>query len=498
MHEAQLQTLSGRTVTLQIEDRMYIDGDFVSGEDTFETEHPPTNAKVADVPVASASQVDQAVQAARRASDEWADVGFSERRRRVEALADAIDEAAAELTDLDVADNGSGIVKMRDDAHKAADTLRYFAGLAPEIKGEQIPTEDETLDFTKREPYGAVAGIIPFNHPAAFAAKKIAPAVVAGNGIVLKPSEFTSLSALYLGRIVDETELFPDGLINVITGAAEIGAALVEHDDVGLVTMVGSVPTGKAVMKGAAEHVAPVLLELGGKNPNIVFPDADLDDAADGAVSGMSLQWQGQSCGSGSRLLLHEDVAGEMIDRVVERFEEVGAGVGDPFDEETTMGSIVSKPQYEKVIDYIETAKAEGATLLAGGEVVEEYDTGYFVEPTVFEVTPDMTIATEEIFGPVLSVLRWSDYEEMLEVANGVDYGLTASVWTNDLRTAHRTVDELEAGYIWVNQHGSHYIGAPFGGYKQSGIGNNESLEELLDHTRVKNVNLELGGELKF
>ncbi|MFB6097341.1 MAG: aldehyde dehydrogenase family protein [Haloferacaceae archaeon] len=498
MHEVELTTLSGRTVSLQIEDRMYVDGEFVAGEETFPTEHPPTHEKLADVPVASPEQVDRAVRAARRASESWRETSLAERRDRVNALADAIEDAQAELTNLDVADNGSGIAKMRDDAAKAADTMRYFAGLAPELKGEQIPTPGETLDFTRREPYGAVAGIVPFNHPAAFVAKKIAPAIVAGNGIVIKPSEFTSLSALYIGHLVDGLEEIPDGLVNVVTGAGEVGAELVEHPDIGLVTMVGSVGTGKAVMRGAAEHLAPVMLELGGKNPNVVFPDADLEAAAEGAVSGMSLKWQGQSCGSGSRLLLHEDVADEMIDRVVAGFEAVGAGVGDPFDDETTMGSIVSEPQYEKVLHYIQTARDEGAELLAGGEVIEEFETGYFVEPTVFEVEPDMTIATEEIFGPVLSVMRWSDYDEMLEIANGVEYGLTASVWTNDLRTAHRTVEELEAGYVWVNQHGPHYIGAPFGGYKQSGVGSNESLQELLDHTRVKNVNLDLSGDLTY
>ena len=498
MFQTELTTLSGQSIELDIEDRMYVDGAFVGSDETFPTAHPATGAHIADVPVASADQVDEAVRAAQRASEEWREVEVAERRARVLELADAIEEAGPVLTNLDVADNGSCISKMADDARKAAEVMRYFAGLATELKGQTIPSEGETVDYTVREPYGAVAGIIPFNHPASFAAKKIAPAVVAGNGIVIKPSEYTPLSALYVGKIVDDLDLFPDGLVNVVTGAGEVGAELVAHEGVGMVTMVGSAATGKKVMQGAAGHLAPVLLELGGKNPNIVFPDADLDDAAEGAVSGMSLRWQGQSCGSGSRLLVHEDVYDEVVSKVVDGFE--GIEVGDPFDEASTMGSVVSEPQFEKVTSYIRTAKEEGATLLTGGEVIEDGDfgDGLFVQPTVFEVTPDMTIANEEIFGPVLSVLEWSDYDEMIDLANGVDYGLTASVWTNDLRTAHRTVSELDAGYTWVNQHGSHYIGAPFGGYKESGIGKNECLQELLDHTREKNVNLNLAGDLGY
>lgn len=496
MQERKLRTLSGRTCTLPIEDRMYIDGSFVKGTNTFQTEHPVTYEVLADVPIASAEQVDEAVQAAIHASESWKELSVFERRKRVEQIADAIENASEEITALDVADTGSCISKMKDDARKGAKILRYFAGLAPELKGQTIPTGDQTIDFTVREPYGAIAGIIPFNHPASFIAKKIAPALVAGNGIVLKPSEFTPLSALYIAYIIDDIDSIPDGLVNVVTGAGEVGANLVQNPDVGLVTMVGSAETGKAVMRGAADHLSPVLLELGGKNPNIVFPDADIEEAATGAVGGMSLQWQGQSCGSGSRLLVHENVFNDVVDRVVSGFEAIEPG--DPFDPNSTMGSIVSEPQYEKVLGYIETSKEEGAELLTGGEVIDEYETGYFVEPTIFEVEPDMTIANEEIFGPVLSVMRWDDYSEMIDIANGVDFGLTASVWTEDLKTAHQTVKKLEAGYVWVNQHGPHYLGAPFGGYKQSGIGDNEGITELLEHTRVKNININASGELNI
>ena len=496
MQTSELTTLSGDRIPLRVETRPYVAGEFRESDETLRVEHPATGEPIADVFRSTPEDVDEAVTAAQRASDEWAAYGPAERRERVEELADVLERHRTELANLDVADNGSCISRMRHDVDKAATRLRYFAGLAPELKGEMIPTEPGTVDYTVREPYGVVASIIPFNHPAMFVAQKLAPALVAGNGIVLKPSEYTPLSALYIAHLIDTADLFPDGLVNVVIGEAEIGAELVEHPGTKLVTMVGSIETGKAVMKGAAETISPVSLELGGKNPNVVFPDADLSDAIDGIVDGMALEWQGQSCGSGTRLLVHDSVADEVVGRVVEEVSSVT--IGDPFDEETTMGAIVSEPQYESVTSYLETAAAEGATVVTGGGTVEEYDDGYFVEPTVLEVEPEMTVAREETFGPILSVIRWEEYDRMIEIANGLEYGLTAALWTNDLRTAHQTAERLEAGYIWVNQYGKHYQGAPFGGYDQSGIGKTDNLQELLDHTREKNINLKVDGEMNY
>jgi betaine-aldehyde dehydrogenase len=492
MFDYELQTLSDERVDLSIEDRMYVNGEFVTGGETFETESPPTNEVLAEVPIASADQIDDAVQGALRASEEWRTFDVFERRERVEQFAEVLLDHEEELTKLDVADNGSSISRMKFDVEKGARNLRYFAGIAHELKGESVPTSDDTHDFTQREPYGVVAGIVPFNHPNMFVAEKIAPAVVAGNGVVIKPSEYTPLSALYISHLVDQCDLFPEGLISVITGFGETGANLVEHPDVGLISMVGGPETGKAIMRGAASHLAPVLLELGGKNPFIVFPDADTASVIDGLQGAMALPWQGQSCGSGTRLLIHDDAYSDVVPEIVDRVESVT--VGDPFDESNTMGSVVSEPQFETVISYIEGAKQEGAEVLTGGGGVDDYATGYFLRPTIFEVTPDMTIANEETFGPVLSVMRWSDYERMIDIANGVEFGLAASIWTNDLNAAHRAVDDIESGYVWVNQHGRHYIGAPFGGYKQSGIRGKEDLQELLDHTRVKNVNIDFSG----
>jgi len=493
MFEYDLETLSGKRIGLEIEDRMYVDGEFVSASETFEAEHPPTHEVLTEVPIAGPEAIDDAVRTAQRASKQWREVDVFERREILEEFADYLEANEEALTNLDVADNGSSISRMKFDVEKGARNIRYMAGISHELKGEAPPTESGTHDFTLREPYGVAAGIVPFNHPNMFVSEKLAPALAAGNGVVIKPSEYTSLSALYIGRLVDEFGRFPEGLVNVVTGFGETGAELVEHRGVGVISMVGSPATGKAIMRGAAGHLAPVLLELGGKNPFIVFPDADVDAVVDGLEGAMALPWEGQSCGSGTRLLVHEDVSDAVVPAIVDRVESVT--VGDPFDESNTMGSVVSRPQFEKVTGYIDQAVEEGAEVLAGGETVDDYDTGYFVRPTIFRADPDNVIANEETFGPVLTVLPWSDYDEMISIANAVDYGLAASVWTNDLNSAHRAVGDIEAGYVWVNQHGRHYIGAPFGGYKESGIRGKEDLQELLDHTRVKNVNIDFSGD---
>lgn len=493
MKHTRITTLSSTELPLEIEDRMYVDGEFTDSEETFDVENPATGEHLASVPLATPSQIDRAVEASRRASEVWRKTPPMERRQRLEKLADVIDDATTELTRLDVADNGSCISRMRDDVGKGTGSLRYFGGLATELKGETIPTGSDNFDYTIREPYGAVAGIIPFNHPMMFAIRRIAPAVAAGNGIIIKPSEYTPLSALYIAYLVDEADVFPDGLVNVVTGAGDVGECLVQHPSVRLISMTGSLTAGQEIMKNAADRIAPVILELGGNNPAIVFPDANLGQAAKGIFQGMALKWQGQSCGSSSRALLHEAVYDDVLADLRDRFESVQ--VGDPFEEETNMGSIVSEPQFQKVREHIERSKEEGATLVTGGDVIDEYDGGYFVEPTIFEVTQEMSLATEEVFGPVLAVLEWSDREEMLSVANDPEYGLTASVWTSDIDTGHRTANTLEAGYVWINDHGTHHVGAPFGGYKQSGIGKNESIEELRDHTRVKNVNVKFTDE---
>ena len=474
--------------------RYLIDGELVDSESSrqIETEDPARAETLASVPAANEADVDRAVGAATDAFESgWRETDPGERAEVLRTVAGVFREHAEELTDIEVRNNGSSRSKMGDDVRKAADRIEYYAGLVREIRGDSMDTEGNTVNYTRREPIGVVAAVVPFNHPLSFVGSKIGPALAAGNSIVIKPSEYTPLSALALAEHLADADI-PDGLINIIAGDGESGAALVSHDGVGMVSFIGSAAAGKEVMRGAAANVAPVLLELGGKNPNIVFPDADLDRAVPGCVSGMSLTWQGQSCGSGSRLLVHEDVHDEFVDDVVERFEETTPGLPDDDDADT--GAVVSHSQYQKVLDYIELGKESGAELRCGGRPAEvpEAD-GYFIEPTVFDrVDPDSPIATEEIFGPVLSVIEWSDYDEMLEIANGVDYGLTASVWTENLRTGLETANRVDAGYVWVNDHGPHYLGTPFGGVKESGIGRTNCIEELFEHTRTKNVNVNL------
>ncbi|WP_336024134.1 aldehyde dehydrogenase family protein [Halobellus salinisoli] len=493
MRESTLTTVAGETVRLPIVEQQYIDGSFVDGGGTLATVHPPTGEPLADLPVATAADVDDAVAAANAAAAEWQSFDHLEQARRVEAFADAIEDHHAELIRLEVADNGSCRSLFERDAQIASSSARHYAGLATELKGQTIPTPGETFNYTQREPYGVIGDIVPFNHPLMFAAKDIAAALTAGNTIVLKPSEYTSLSTLYLAYLIDEGGMFPDGAVNIVTGGPSVGEALVQHPDIDLNHMRGSSATGKAILESGAQHLTPLVGEMGGKNPVIVYPDTDVEAAIEGTVTGMGLPWEGQSCASGSRLLVHESLADEVVAGVVERFES--ARIGDPFDADSEVGSLVSETQYERVLDLIETGVAEGGTVLCGGGPATDVADGYYVEPTVVEVSSENVLANEEVFGPVLSVMRWSEYDEMISLANGVDYGLTASVWTNDIRTAKRTIDDLEVGYVWVNQHGTIYPATPFGGFKESGLGKHGGLDELFCYTREKNVNFSLEGD---
>jgi betaine-aldehyde dehydrogenase len=373
----------------------------------------------------------------------------------------------------------------------AAAQLDFFAGLVTEMKGASIPMGPHAVNFSVREPVGVVARIVPFNHPFMFAAGKSAAPLAAGNAIVIKPPEQAPLSALRLAELLDG--LLPAGVFNVVPGDRDTGAALAAHRDVAMVAIIGSVAAGRAVMQAASATVKPVLLELGGKNALIAYPDADADEVAAGVVAGMNFTWCGQSCGSTSRAFVHASIYDAVLERVRTR---VGAFVpGIATDPATTMGAIVSRAQLERVLDYVEVGKREGARLLYGGRRPDDprLAGGFFVEPTVFaDVTPAMRIAREEIFGPVLSILEWSDEARMLDDVNAVEYGLTCSIWTRDLATAHRTAMAVQAGYVWINDVGKHFLGAPFGGIKQSGFGREECLEEMLRFTQEKNIHVNL------
>jgi betaine-aldehyde dehydrogenase len=453
--------------------------------------NPGTGDSLGPVADCSADDVNAAVAAARRAFAEWRDMLPLERARILKRAAALLREHAEELAMIDAADCGNPFTEMVRDATVAAAQIDYFAGLVTEMKGASIPMGPDVVNFSIRQPLGVVGRIIPFNHPFMFCAGKSAAPLAAGNTIVVKPPEQAPLSSLRLAELIGG--LFPPGVFNVVPGGKEVGAALAGHPDVAKVALIGSVPTGRAVMRAAADTLKKVMLELGGKNALIAYPDADVDEVADGVIGGMNFTWCGQSCGSTSRAFLHEKIHDAVIERVKTRIARFKPGI--PTDPATTMGAIISKVQLDRIIGYIESAKSEGARLVHGGGRPADpaLAKGYYVEPTVFaDVTPTMKIAREEIFGPVLSVFKWSDEAAMLEQVNSVEYGLTGSIWTNDLSTAHRTAAAVEAGYIWINEVSKHFLGAPFGGYKQSGIGREECMEEMLSFTQEKNIHVRL------
>jgi 2-formylbenzoate dehydrogenase len=449
---------------------------------------PASEEEIARVPDADETDAKAAVDAAADAFAAWRATPLVQRAAAVNRLADAILESQAELGRLESLDTGACIGPMTNDIGTTVTRFRYFAGLARELKGITVPASDRGFHFTVREPYGVCVGITAFNHPLLFASAKIAPPLIAGNTVVLKPPPQAPLTSLALAEIA--ADILPPGVLNIVSGTSVgLGQALVSDPRVRRVSLTGSVPTGKAVMKTAADHLADVTLELGGKNPLIVYPDADIDAAVRGAIRAMNFGWQGQSCGSTSRVIVHESVHAEFCRRLVEILQ--GMRIGSPQDPATQIGAMISRAQYDRVMSYIEIGQQEGARLLTGGRRPPGQDQGFFVEPTVFdEVTEDMRIFREEIFGPVMALTTWSDEDEAIRIANLGDYGLTANVYTNDLPTVLRVLPRLEAGFVWANGLGEHFLGLPYGGVKESGIGREEGLEQLLSFTQSKSVSL--------
>ena len=452
---------------------------------------PADGRSLGEVAEASADDVADAVAAAKAAWPAWRRTPPLERARLLRRCAAIIREHAAELSWLDAVDGGAPIKEMARDVETAAFQLDWFAGLVLEMKGATIPLDPTRLHYTQREPMGVIARIGAFNHPFMFTAAKIAAPLAAGNVVIVKPAEQAPLSALKLAEILDG--VLPQGVLSILNGGAECGAALCSHPDVAKVALIGSVPTGKAILRAAAETIKPVSLELGGKNALIAFPDADPEAVAAGAVKGMNFTWCGQSCGSTSRVFLHEAIHDRVLAQMAERILAIRPGL--PMDPEAQMGAIISRAQLEKVERYVGFGLADGARLMAGGRRPDDdaLSGGFYYLPTLFaDVTAHMRIAREEIFGPVVSVFRWSDRAEMLGLVNDLPVGLTASIWTRDLALAHETAADVEAGYVWVNEAGPHYPGMPFGGWKQSGQGEEESFGELLAYTRTKAVNVKL------
>ena len=469
---------------------LFIGGEWVkaSSGQTITTINPSNGDLLGDVPLANEADVDKAVASAKAAFPAWSALPVTKRPEYLIRLADTIDENADQLALMDAVDSGNAVSGMRADMKWTADTLRYFAALVTEIKGETMSREPGHLNLTLRQPYGVVAKINAFNHPFRFCAEKAAAPLAAGNCVVIKGSEQAPLSTLKLGELCEG--IFPEGVVNIVTGAAKAGQALVSHPDVDRIAFVGSVPTGRAIAKAAGETLKVVSLELGGKNPIIIFPDADPAKAATSAIKGMNMNRQGQSCSSTSRVFVHESLHGAVTEELVKQAEALPIGL--PWLDGNEVGPVVSERQYERILGFISSAEEDGAHCLTGGGPPKnaELQKGFFVSPTVYDrVTPDMRIGREEIFGPVMSVFTWSEEESMLEAVNGVEYGLTAAIVTNDLAKAMETAERVEAGYVWINSTGR-YLGAPYGGWKQSGLGQEECFDELLSYTRVKNINM--------
>ncbi|MDB5775612.1 MAG: hypothetical protein JWP38_1745 [Herbaspirillum sp.] len=456
-----------------------------------ESVNPATEEIIGYVPAGNAQDIDRAAVAAMAAYPSWNALGVERRAKLLRELARRLSERAEEILQVEVADTGNTVSSLKGDVANAVWNLEHYAGLGYEIKGETFPATPGNLHISLREPYGVVGRIAPFNHPIMFVVGRSAGALMAGNAVIVKPPETSSLSATIFAEIC--REVLPPGVMNIVTGLGrDAGDAMARHPDIKRIAFIGSPETGRLIQKSAAEVcVKHVTLELGGKNPLIVFPDADMEAAKAAAISGMNFAWQGQSCGSTSRLMLHDSIHDDFLNDVIAHVKAIR--IGDPKLDSSQMGPMNSKAQYDKTLRYIDIAKADGARLVAGGgrPAGDAFARGYWIEPTVFaDVTPGMRIAQEEVFGPVLSVMRWHDVEEAIAIANNVEYGLTASIWTRDLNAAITTAQRLQTGYIWVNGVGAHYKGVPYGGYKNSGVGREECAEELLSYTQTKAVNI--------
>ena len=481
--------------------RMLIDGAWVdaAGGATFETDNPYLGSAWADVPRATPVDVDRAVAAARRAFRDraWAGLSASARGLLLRKLAERIAVEADRLAETETRDNGKLITEMRTQLRYIPQWFHYFGGLADKVEGRVIPIDKPgMINFTREEPLGVVVAITPWNSPLMLATWKLAPALAAGNTIVWKPSEFSSVSALEFGKLFEEVG-FPPGVVNIVTGfGSEIGDTLVAHPDVAKVAFTGGDRTGQRVYERAAQQIKPVTLELGGKSANIVFADADLDNAVRGVVAGIFAA-TGQTCIAGSRALVHRSIHDQFVEKIVELGKT--ARMGDPLLDTTQVGPITTRPQYTKVLDYIELAKGEGATCVLGGGAASrpECGSGWFVEPTIFtDVRPTMRIAQEEVFGPVLSIIPFDDEEGAISIANETQYGLAAGVWTQSIRTAFTMAERLEAGTVWVNTYRATSYLSPFGGYKRSGIGRESGLTAIREYLHEKSVWIDTIGEV--
>jgi aldehyde dehydrogenase (NAD+) len=482
-----------RATRRSFQTKLLIDGkwqDSRSGK-TFATVNPATEEVIAEVAEGDAADIDLAVKAARKAFDSgpWRKMDARDRGRLLYKLADLIEENVDDLAELETLDNGKPISESRNaDLPLVIDCLRYYAGWADKIHGQTVPIRGNYFCYTRREPTGVAGQIIPWNFPMLMVAWKWGPALAAGCTIVMKPAEQTPLSVLRLGELAMEAG-FPAGVINIVNGFGETaGDALVKHKAVDKIAFTGSTEVGQLIMKNAAGTLKRVTLELGGKSPNIVFEDADIDAAVKGAMIGMYLN-QGQCCCAGSRLFVQENAYDRMVEAMAKATES--RKLGDPFDPATEQGPQVDKAQFDKILSYIEQGRSQGARCVTGGERYGK--TGYFIKPTIFaDVKDDMKIAVDEIFGPVLTVMKFKSIEEAVERANSTDYGLAAAVWTRDIGKAHSIANRIRAGTVWINCYDVFDAAAPFGGFKRSGLGRELGEKAIDNYTEMKTVTVSL------
>jgi aldehyde dehydrogenase (NAD+) len=471
--------------------KLFIGGKWVDSATgkTFPTVNPATGEVITHLAEGDERDADAAVGAASQAfeSGPWAEMSAADRAKILWKIGDLIDKYNEEFGTLETLDNGKPIFESRQiDMPMVAEVFRYYAGWATKIHGETVPVRGPFLHYTLREPLGVVAAIVPWNFPLLLASWKVAPALATGNTVVLKPASWTPLTALRLAEVCQEAGL-PDGVLNVITGpGSTLGKALVRHPAVAKVAITGETRTGQEILRDSADTLKRVTLELGGKSPNIVFADADLESAVRGATIGI-FYGKGEVCAAGSRLFVEKKIHDEFVEKLAARASKMQPG--DPMDPKTRFGALVHEKQMKTVLGYIEKGKAEGAKLVAGGEATTVNGKGCYVKPTVFDgVRNDMTIAREEIFGPVLATIAFDDIEDAVRQANDTPYGLAAAVWTRDIAKAHRVARRIQAGTVWINTYNNYDPAAAFGGYKMSGYGRELSLHAMEHYTQVKSV----------
>ena len=478
---------------MSLQTKLFINNEFVDaqGGKTFVTTNPATEEKIADVASAEAADIDAAVKAARaqlEPGSEWQKMKPRDRAKVMWKLADILSQRAEEIGKIETLDNGKPIFESQFvDTPAAAECLYYFAGWSGKVTGETIPVSEGAFTYTLREPIGVVGAITPWNFPLMLAVWKIAPALACGNTVILKPASNTSLSILKFAEYAREAGL-PAGVLNIVPGRGSVvGNLMVDHPGIDAIAFTGSAEVGRELMARASKSLKKVSLELGGKSPNIVFADADLEQAARGALNAI-FYGKGEVCAAGSRLLVESSIHDEFMAKVADRAAKMVPA--DPMHPKTRLGAIVSKDQMETVLKYIAVGKKEGATVLSGGERADiGTGKGYFLQPTIFtDVKPEMRISQEEIFGPVLATLRFSDADDAVSVGNSTVYGLAAAVWTRDISKAHKVARALKAGTVWINTYNLYDPALPFGGYKESGFGRDQGRDALEKYTQTKSV----------